>query len=83
MNSGLFSKGHKSCSIDNWLNCRVKAEKNSENQFSLSRINHGKTQIVAHHSWDLRGEESNQHSKDSAASCTREKFFLTAIKTRK
>ena len=23
----------------------------------LSRINHGKIQIVAHHSWDLGGEE--------------------------
>ena len=65
------------------LIAELKRRKNSENQFSLSRINHGKTQIIAHHSWDLGGEESNQHSKDSAASCTREEFFLTAIRTRK
>ena len=71
MISGLFSNGSTSC------------EEKGENQFSFIEINHGKTQIVAHHSWDLGGEESNQHSKDSAASCTREEFFLTAIKTRK
>ena len=66
MISRLFSKGSTSC------------EEKGENQFSFIEITQGETPIVAHHSWDLGDEESNQHSKDSAASCTREEFFLTS-----
>ena len=64
----VLSEGSRSCSIDNWVNCRADAEKKRENRFSLSRksrIDHVKAQVVTHHSRDPTEKEPNQHSKDS------------------